>query len=71
MLALEFIDPQSGAADAQAAKAVVAACNAEGVIVLSCGTYGNVIRLLPPLVITEDQLTDGLKVLTQAIQDLT
>ena len=35
---------------------------------LSCGTYGNVIRLLPPLVITDEQLHDGLTVLAGALE---
>jgi len=43
--------------------AVAAACLKEGVIILTCGTYGNVIRLLPPLVISDELLLDGLQVL--------
>jgi 4-aminobutyrate aminotransferase/(S)-3-amino-2-methylpropionate transaminase len=39
----------------------------EGVIVLTAGTYGNVIRLLPPLTIDEGLLEDGLDVLEEAI----
>ena len=46
--------------------AVAAACLKEGVIILTCGTYGNVIRLLPPLVITDELLNDGLDVLAAA-----
>ena len=40
-------------------------------LTLTCGTYGNVIRLLPPLVIGQDLLADGLQVLRQAILDVT
>jgi 4-aminobutyrate aminotransferase/(S)-3-amino-2-methylpropionate transaminase len=47
---------------------VAAACLKEGVIILTCGTYGNVIRLLPPLVITDELLADGLEVLAAAIK---
>jgi 4-aminobutyrate aminotransferase/(S)-3-amino-2-methylpropionate transaminase len=36
------------------------------VIVLTCGTHGNVLRLLPPLTISDELLTDGLDVLEQA-----
>jgi 4-aminobutyrate aminotransferase/(S)-3-amino-2-methylpropionate transaminase len=36
--------------------------------VLVCGTYGNVIRLLPPLVIGEELLADALDVLVGAIE---
>ena len=49
-------------------KAVAAACLKEGVIILTCGTYGNVIRLLPPLVISDELLEDGLDVLVEAIR---
>jgi 4-aminobutyrate aminotransferase/(S)-3-amino-2-methylpropionate transaminase len=38
------------------------------VVVLTAGTYGNVLRLLPPLVIPTDVLNDGLDVLAEAIQ---
>lgn len=68
MLALELVKPGTKTPDAAAAKAVAAACLAEGVIILTCGTYGNVIRLLPPLVIGEELLSDGLDVLETAIR---
>ncbi|HYT09610.1 MAG TPA: 4-aminobutyrate--2-oxoglutarate transaminase [Mycobacteriales bacterium] len=45
---------------------VVRRCAAEGVVVLTAGTYGNVLRLLPPLVIGEDLLLDALDVLDAA-----
>ncbi len=70
MMALEFVRPGTTTPDAAAAKAVVAACQKEGVVTLSCGTWGNVIRLLPPLVITDAQLADGLDVLASAIRAL-
>ena len=44
-----------------------AAAHAAGVIVLTCGTDGNVIRLLPPLSIGDDLLREGLDVLSDAI----
>ena len=68
MLALELVKPGTKTPDAAAAKAVAAACLAEGVIILTCGTYGNVILLLPPLVIGEELLSDGLDVLEAAIR---
>lgn len=48
----------------------MAECHRAGVLVLQCGTYGNVIRLLPPLVIDDALLEDGLDVLTRAWQVL-
>ena len=52
-------------------KAVAAACHEEGVIILTCGTYGNVIRLLPPLVISDELLLEGLQVLEDALLSIT
>ena len=45
---------------------IAAACHAQGVIVLTCGTQGNVIRLLPPLTIDEALLDEGLDILVAA-----
>jgi 4-aminobutyrate aminotransferase/(S)-3-amino-2-methylpropionate transaminase len=47
--------------------AIARRCLEEGVIVLTAGTYGNVIRLLPPLTIEDALLEDGLEVLDRAI----
>jgi 4-aminobutyrate aminotransferase/(S)-3-amino-2-methylpropionate transaminase len=46
---------------------VAKACHAAGVVILTCGTFGNVIRLLPPLVIGDELLAEGLDVLERAI----
>ncbi|WP_458781358.1 4-aminobutyrate--2-oxoglutarate transaminase [Arthrobacter sp. D3-16] len=68
MLAIELVQAGSKEPNPELTKAVAAACLKEGVIILTCGTYGNVIRLLPPLVITDDLLNDGLDVLAAAIK---
>ena len=70
MLALEFVLPGTKTPDADITKAVAAACLAEGVIILTCGTYGNVVRLLPPLVISDELLADALDVLEAAVRGL-
>ncbi|MGI8459429.1 MAG: 4-aminobutyrate--2-oxoglutarate transaminase [Propionibacteriaceae bacterium] len=70
MIAIELVDPATGAPDAALTGAVAKACHAAGVIVLTCGTDGNVIRLLPPLAITEELLDEGLGVLTDALARL-
>lgn len=67
MIAAEFVDPATGEPDAALTGAVAKACIAEGVIVLTCGTYGNVIRFLPPLSITDDLLHEGLDVVAAAL----
>ena len=66
MLAVELVDPSSGEPEAAVAKAVAAAAHARGLILLTCGTYGNVLRLLPPLSMPEHLLAEGLDVLEEA-----
>jgi 4-aminobutyrate aminotransferase/(S)-3-amino-2-methylpropionate transaminase len=70
MVAIELVSGDDKSPNAAAAKAVANLCNQAGVIVLTCGTYGNVIRLLPPLVITDEQLHDGLTVLAGALREV-
>ncbi|TFC31340.1 4-aminobutyrate--2-oxoglutarate transaminase [Cryobacterium sp. TMT1-3] len=67
MMAIEIVDPATGEPDAGLTNRVIAACHAQGVILLGCGTYGNVIRLLPPLSIPDDLLLEGLQVLADAL----
>jgi 4-aminobutyrate aminotransferase / (S)-3-amino-2-methylpropionate transaminase / 5-aminovalerate transaminase len=66
MIAVELVRPGTDEPDAALTAAVAKACHAEGVVVLTAGTYGNVLRFLPPLVIGEDLLTEGLDVLEAA-----
>ena len=70
MVAIELIEPGTTTPNSAAAKAVVAYCQQHGVVALTAGTYGNVIRLLPPLVITDEQLADGLSVLGAAVRSV-
>ncbi|MFD5213170.1 4-aminobutyrate--2-oxoglutarate transaminase [Microbacterium sp. NPDC058345] len=67
MVAAEFVNPETGEPDAALTAAVAKACVAEGVIVLTCGTFGNVIRFLPPLSIGDDLLGEGLDVVAAAL----
>ena len=67
MMAVELVRPGTLEPDAEAARRIVQACHRAGVVVLSCGSYGNVIRLLPPLVIDEALLADGLDVVADAV----
>ncbi|MGH3721779.1 MAG: 4-aminobutyrate--2-oxoglutarate transaminase [Pseudonocardiaceae bacterium] len=67
MLALELVDPATAVPDPVLATQVAHACHRAGVVVLTCGAGANVIRLLPPLVIPPDLLTEGLDVLTHAV----
>jgi 4-aminobutyrate aminotransferase/(S)-3-amino-2-methylpropionate transaminase len=45
---------------------VAGACHAAGLVVLTCGTFGNVLRFLPPLVIPDHLLDEGLGIVEQA-----
>ena len=44
-------------------KAVIHACEERGLLLLSCGTFDNVIRWIPPLVVSEQHISDGLAIL--------
>jgi 4-aminobutyrate aminotransferase/(S)-3-amino-2-methylpropionate transaminase len=68
MCAFELVRPGTTTPDPEVTGTIARACHAAGVVVLTCGTYGNVIRLLPPLVIGEDLLNEGLDVLTEAVE---
>jgi 4-aminobutyrate aminotransferase/(S)-3-amino-2-methylpropionate transaminase len=67
MVAVELVRPGSTDPDPHAAATVARACHEQGVVVLTCGTYGNVLRLLPPFVIGDELLADALDVLTGAL----
>jgi len=63
MQAIELVKPGSKEPNSEAMAKVIKYCQQNGVLILTAGTYGNVIRFLPPLVITEDLLNDALDVL--------
>ncbi|HWA68155.1 MAG TPA: aminotransferase class III-fold pyridoxal phosphate-dependent enzyme, partial [Mycobacteriales bacterium] len=67
MVAVELVGTDGRSPDAALTAAVAARCHAEGVLVLTAGTFGNVLRFLPPLVISDDLLTDALDVLTEVL----
>jgi 4-aminobutyrate aminotransferase/(S)-3-amino-2-methylpropionate transaminase len=65
MLAVEIVG-EDKTPDPASTGAIAKACHAEGVVLLTAGTYGNVLRFLPPLVIGDDLLYDALDVLDKA-----
>lgn len=69
MIAIEFCDAETGEPDAALATRVAKAAHAQGVIVLTCGTFGNVIRFLPPLTIPLELLVEGLDIVATALRD--
>jgi len=66
MMAIELVDPDSGAPDAARAVAVNAHCHRNGVVTLTCGTWGNVFRFLPPLSISDALLDEAFDVVAEA-----
>jgi 4-aminobutyrate aminotransferase / (S)-3-amino-2-methylpropionate transaminase / 5-aminovalerate transaminase len=70
MVAIELVEPGTLKPNAAAAAQVAKACHNAGLLVLTCGTFGNVLRFLPPLVIGEALLNEGLSVLEDAFAAL-
>jgi 4-aminobutyrate aminotransferase / (S)-3-amino-2-methylpropionate transaminase / 5-aminovalerate transaminase len=70
MIAIELTKPGTLEPDPAATAAVAAACHQAGLVVLTCGTFGNVLRFLPPLVIGEPLLEEGLDILEDAFAAL-
>jgi 4-aminobutyrate aminotransferase / (S)-3-amino-2-methylpropionate transaminase / 5-aminovalerate transaminase len=70
MIAVEFVNPDTAEPDAKLTNALAAGAHAAGVIVLTAGTFGNVIRFLPPLSISDELLNEGLDVLTDLLAEL-
>jgi 4-aminobutyrate aminotransferase / (S)-3-amino-2-methylpropionate transaminase / 5-aminovalerate transaminase len=69
MIAVELVQPGTLTPDSALTSKIAAACHAKGLVVLTCGTYGNVLRFLPPLVIGEDLLNEGLDIIEQVFAE--
>ncbi|MFB7631191.1 4-aminobutyrate--2-oxoglutarate transaminase [Streptomyces sp. NPDC056149] len=70
MIAIELVKSGSKEPNPEATSALAKACHQEGLLVLTTGTFGNVLRFLPPLVIGEDLLNEGLDILEGAFGSL-
>jgi 4-aminobutyrate aminotransferase / (S)-3-amino-2-methylpropionate transaminase / 5-aminovalerate transaminase len=70
MVAIELVKPGSKDPNPEAMAKVIKYCQSKGVLILTAGTYGNVIRFLPPLVITDELLKDALSVLAEGFASL-
>jgi 4-aminobutyrate aminotransferase len=68
MIAAEFSDPATGAPSASAAQAVQKQALAQGLLLLTCGPHGNVIRFLYPLTIPDAQFDKALMMVKDALQ---
>jgi 4-aminobutyrate aminotransferase/(S)-3-amino-2-methylpropionate transaminase len=70
MIAVELVGPGGLEPDPETTKAVAAACHRRGLVVLTAGTYGNVLRFLPPLVVPDALLEEGLDILGEAFDEV-
>jgi 4-aminobutyrate aminotransferase/(S)-3-amino-2-methylpropionate transaminase len=70
MIAIELVKPGTNEPNPALTQAIAKACHAQGVVVLTAGTYGNVLRFLPPLVIPLHLLAEGLDVIEGAVDSL-
>ncbi|MEI2612758.1 MAG: aminotransferase class III-fold pyridoxal phosphate-dependent enzyme [Candidatus Promineifilaceae bacterium] len=69
MIATEFT-ASNGQPDKNTAKAVVKACFDQGLMLLTCGTYDNIVRWIPPLVVSSAQVNDAVGVFAAALQQV-
>lgn len=70
MIAIELVKSGTAEPDPELTLKLATAAHAAGVIVLTCGMFGNIIRLLPPLTISDELITEGLEVLTGLLSEV-
>ncbi|QYR20962.1 4-aminobutyrate--2-oxoglutarate transaminase [Paenibacillus sp. sptzw28] len=70
MCAIELVDPDTRKPAKEFVAKMIKACYEKGVILLSAGVHGNVIRFLTPLVITDEQLQEGLDIMSEVLEQL-
>jgi 4-aminobutyrate aminotransferase/(S)-3-amino-2-methylpropionate transaminase len=70
MVAVELVEPGGTTPNPAVTAAIAAGCHAEGVLVLTCGTFGNVLRFLPPLVMPEHLLDEAMGVLEKVLAEV-
>jgi 4-aminobutyrate aminotransferase/(S)-3-amino-2-methylpropionate transaminase len=70
MVAIEFCDPETGKPAPEVAKAIQTYALHQGVLILTAGTFGNVLRFLPALVITDEQIDEAVGVMADALETL-
>lgn len=70
MIAVELVKSGTAEPDPDLTKALAGKAHAQGVLVLTCGTFGNILRFLPPLTISDELLIEGLDVLAQILKGI-
>ena len=69
MIGTEFTANGNRAKEKQMVKDVIHSAEEKGMLLLSCGTYDNTLRWIPPLNVTSEQVNDGLKIFGEALKD--
>lgn len=69
MVGMEFRD-ENGTPDAATVTALQKGCLEKKLLLLSCGTYGNVIRFIPPLIVTEEEIKNGLEIIYDVLSQI-
>jgi 4-aminobutyrate aminotransferase / (S)-3-amino-2-methylpropionate transaminase / 5-aminovalerate transaminase len=70
MIAVELVKSGTADPDPDLTKTLAAKAHSQGVLVLTCGTFGNILRFLPPLTISDDLLLEGLDVLAGLLAEI-
>lgn len=70
MVAIEFADGDDHAPRADLAKALIAAAMERNLLLLPCGTYGQVVRVIPPLVTTEEEIDQALDIIGESLDEI-
>jgi 4-aminobutyrate aminotransferase len=71
MIGTELSDAKGKPAEKKVTKAIVHACEDRNLLLLSCGTYDNVIRWIPPLIVNEAQINEALDIFGEALKEVT
>ncbi|UTR05548.1 aspartate aminotransferase family protein [Alkalihalobacillus sp. LMS6] len=70
MIGIEIVDPETGKKDGERAAKILDLALEEGVLFYFCGNEGEVLRMIPPLTVTKEQIDEGLTKLRQALTRL-
>jgi len=71
MVGTELSDENGKPADKKITKAIILSCEERGLLLLTCGTYDNVIRWIPPLIVNEQQVNEALNIFGDALKEVT
>jgi 4-aminobutyrate aminotransferase len=69
MIGTEFVDGGSQVKAKPMVKSIIRSAEEKGMLLLSCGTYDNTLRWIPPLNVTSEQINDGLKIFGEALKE--